>query len=324
MYALGRSIAFPMRQRTRVPGVTIVLIAVTALGGAAPIGTEAQGSTPTFMQVRGVEIHYAESRPARPGEPWLLLLHGFGGNLQTWDDVTPALAADIRVVRLDLKGFGRSGKPRDDNYGPTEQAAIVAELIPRLGNGPVILGGHSYGGGVTLQTVLALRRSGADSLLQGLIFVDAATYPQKSPFFISQLRNPLGRFVVEHFTSRRWRTRLVLEKSYADPAQVTESRVDRYVWPLALPNAEYAFAMTARQIRIPNADAMPDSARTIAVPSLVLWCARDRVVPLENGRRLHQDIRGSQFVVIPDCGHIPQEEQPAAFLAAVRGFLGSL
>ncbi|WP_363184449.1 alpha/beta hydrolase [uncultured Thiocystis sp.] len=60
------------------------------------------------------------------------------------------------------------------------------------------------------------------------------------------------------------------------------------------------------------------------LPSLVITGEQDRAVKLEESQRLARELPGARLVVIPDCGHLPQEEAPAAFLAAVQGFLRRL
>jgi pimeloyl-ACP methyl ester carboxylesterase len=64
--------------------------------------------------------------------------------------------------------------------------------------------------------------------------------------------------------------------------------------------------------------------RKFQVPTLVVWGLGDRLLPVAEGHRLASSIPGAKFVVIPDAGHIPQEEQPEAFSRAVAGFLDGL
>ena len=288
----------------------------------APLRLEA--SETTFVRVRGVAIHYAESRPATEGEPWLLLLHGFGASTESWYDVAPLLAPAIRVVRIDLRGFGLSSKPRDANYSLEEQAAIVIELLPLLGKGPVVIGGHSYGGAVTFITYLRLLSEGREGAVRGLILMDAPTYPQKLPFFISSLRNPFTRFISQNFTSYKWRTRFVLERVFFKKELVDDARVERYARALERDNAEYAIAAVAKQVVPGHVETLPDSLKLFDVPTLIIWGEHDPVVPIENARRLNRDIRGSELVVVPGTGHVPHEELPALTANAMIAFLKRL
>jgi pimeloyl-ACP methyl ester carboxylesterase len=81
----------------------------------------------------------------RPDAPPVVLVHGFGASMRWWDVVTPALARDLRVIRIDLLGHGGSEKPRD-GYSMENQADIVAQAMDRLGVRGAPVAGHSMGG----------------------------------------------------------------------------------------------------------------------------------------------------------------------------------
>ena len=67
------------------------------------------------MNIEGVSLNYSCTGLDRSDHtPVVVLLHGFGASLGTWDDICPTLGRHYPVVRLDLKGFGFSGKPQDD------------------------------------------------------------------------------------------------------------------------------------------------------------------------------------------------------------------
>lgn len=309
----------PRSIHTSRPGRATWLAALLLLAvGRAP-AQAAESSR--FIEARGVSIHYLESRPAIAGEPWLLLIHGFGASTESWHDVVPLLASGVRVVRIDLRGFGRSAMPPDTLYAPTEQAEIVAELLPRLGSGPVFIAGHSYGGAVAFITYLRLRARGRAAEVAGLILMDAATYPQEFPFFIQVLRDPFTRFLAERFTSARWRTRFTLERIVVRRDRIDDARVERYARALRREGAEHAIAQVARQVAPPNAAALADSLRTFDVPTLIVWGERDPVIPVANARRLQADIRGAELVVIRGSGHVPQEEYPEPTAAAMLRFV---
>jgi len=69
-------------------------------------------------------------------------------------------------------------------------------------------------------------------------------------------------------------------------------------------------------------DIEPARIKTLHVPTLILWGALDRLVPPVNAQRFHADIAGSQLVVFPGLGHVPQEEDAITSVTPVRAFLG--
>src|SRR5689334_6045704 len=91
------------------------------------------GSDPDsrFVTVGGLQIHYKRTGTGPP----LLLLHGSGSSLQSWDPVTSALSAVCDVIRLDLPGFGLTGPRPDRDYRVQTYAKTVALLLDTLGIG---------------------------------------------------------------------------------------------------------------------------------------------------------------------------------------------
>ena len=61
--------------------------------------------------------------------------------------------------------------------------------------------------------------------------------------------------------------------------------------------------------------------KTITVPVLVIWGAEDEVVPLKVGKNFERDIPGAKLVILPQCGHVPPEEEPLATRQAIMDFL---
>jgi pimeloyl-ACP methyl ester carboxylesterase len=113
----------------------------------------------------------------------------------------------------------------------------------------------------------------------------------------------------------------MVEKSvrsvYGDPARVTPQLVQRYR-DLAL-RAGNRHALATRMAQ--HNTGREQDIRDLKIPTLILWGARDRLIPPANGDRFAADIQGSQLVVFPELGHVPQEEDPAATVAVVQKFL---
>src|SRR3954468_22479558 len=88
-------------------------------------------------------ISYERSGGSLPARPTVVFLHGFGAAMESWSDIQPAIAAKYPVVRIDLKGFGRSSKPRDEKYSARDQADVVAATLRSLDLRRVVIVGHS-------------------------------------------------------------------------------------------------------------------------------------------------------------------------------------
>ena len=285
--------------------------AIEGRGGAAGI----QPSKSSF-DYRGISINYEEQGRGQP----LILLHGYGASTYSWRHVLPYFSKSYRVIAIDLKGFGLSDKPTDGDYSVLEQSRIVYEFIRvhRLEN--VILAGHSLGGAVSLLTYLMQSDQGAHHISK-LILIDTASYQQDLPLFISILRVPVINELSLFLTSDNFKSRMILRKAFFDRSKITEEMVTTYGANLSLPGASQALIKTAKQMLPSNLEEISERYKSIDIPVLLIWGENDEIVPLEVGRKLAGNIPHSKLVVVPNCGHVPQEECPNQAIEAMESFL---
>ena len=104
--------------------------------------------TERYVHTGKIALNVAESDASLPESPVLVLVHGYGSNWNTWGRVVDKLAEEFKLFAVDLRGMGRSGRY---GKGSSRQTSVddIADLIPRLTDGPVYLIGHSFGGWVT-------------------------------------------------------------------------------------------------------------------------------------------------------------------------------
>jgi pimeloyl-ACP methyl ester carboxylesterase len=263
-----------------------------------------------------VQLHFEEHGSGAP----LLLVHGFGASTFSWRHLVPELAKRHRVLLVDLRGFGESPKPEDDRYSIHEQVRLVIAFIRDHDLRGLILGGHSFGGGVALLTTLALLDD-ERYCPKRLILVDNVAYRQRLPIFMKLLRmrliGPLGTLLPP-----KMQVRFVMEAAYHDDRLIPSEAVTAYSKALRTRGGRHALLQTARHMIPPDIDDLALRYGEIRLPVLILWGAHDEIVPIEVGRRLHEAIPGSSFVVVENCGHIPHEECPPVALRAVLDFLG--
>ncbi len=214
----------------------------------------------------------------------IVLLHGTSDSLHTWGGWTEVLARERRVIRVDLPGFGLTGPVPDGDYRVERYVQFVGALLDKLDMQRCVLGGNSFGIGFRIARVPGLNRLMRSILPRGLIE--------------SSVRN-----------------------TYGDPSRVTPELVDRY-YELTL--REGNRAALAQRFAAGRWAADPSRVREVRQPTLVLWGGRDRLIPLRYGEQFKRDIAGARLVMFPELGHVPQEEDPAATVAAVLQFLGGL
>ena len=216
---------------------------------------------------------------------------------------------------MDLPGFGLTGPNATDDYRIATYASFVIDLLDALAVKKCVLAGNSLGGEIAWHVAIS-----APGRVERLILVDAAGYPLQSqsvPIGFRIARMP-GLNRIMEFTLPRSLVASSVRNVYGDPARVTPELIDRYeVLTLRSGNRR------ALVRRFEQSDFGADAARIAAIrqPTLILWGGRDRLIPVDNGRRFARDIAGSRLVIFDDLGHVPHEEDAARTVAAVRDFL---
>ena len=260
---------------------------------------------------------------AGAGGPTVVLVHGFGAYGFFWRKWNPALTARHRVHTVDLMGFGRAPTPPRGDYSPVAQASRVAAFVRRVeGEGPAVLIGHSLGAGIVLLAALDLVQS--ETPVAGVVIVSGAVYSQPLPPYLSLGRRRLLGELFLLCTPPRHVLRRGIQGIVGDPATVDAEQVEGYRRPLRNFERRRVILRAVRQIDVDEALRLGPRLRELELPTLLIWGEEDRVVLLENGRRLAGDLPRANLVTLPGVGHLPPEEAPQRSVAPVLDFLGSL
>jgi pimeloyl-ACP methyl ester carboxylesterase len=295
---------------------------VPALEGVVPPEQLADPDS-LFVDIDGVTVHYKE---AGQGDTALLLLHGFASSTYSWREVMAPLAEDARVVAFDRPAFGLTERPMPGDfpngvnpYTADAQADLTIGLMDELGIEQAVLVGNSAGG--TIATYAALRHP---ERVKALVLVDPAIYSGGgSPSWVRPLLTTpqarrIGPVLVRNI--RDWGYQFG-QSAWHDPSRFTDEIWAEYSKPLRAENWDRALWELTQASRPLNLD---QRLAELGVPVLVITGDDDRIVPTEQSIRLAGEIPGAELAVLPNCGHVPQEECPAAFLAAAESFLAQL
>jgi pimeloyl-ACP methyl ester carboxylesterase len=286
---------------------------------------ESQGFSGSVNEVEAerITLHGNHVSFLRAGQgPPLLLLHGIAGSYETWAPLIPALTDEFTVIAPDMLGHGSSAKPRGD-YSLGAYAAGARDLLLALGHESATVVGHSLGGGVAMQFAyqfpthtdrLGLVSSGGlgDEVS---IFLRAATLPG------SELVLPLITKAWVTGTGRRiagWLDAIGLTPG----PDITE--IARGYASLADPEARAAFLCTARSVidhRGQRVSARDRLYLADAVPTLIVWGERDRIIPVAHGHWAAEAMPGSRFKVFEDAGHFPHLDRPLPFARELTKFV---
>lgn len=252
----------------------------------------------------------------------IVFLHGFAAALTTWDDIRGFFPLDrFCLYFLDLKGFGRSSRPRDGAYGPTDQAAVVTAFLADRGLRQAVLVGHSLGGGIALITCLQSQWAGRGGVIGGLVLIDSAAYLRKQPPVFRLLRIPLLGPAILHLLPVSLMVRYVLYRIYHDRKTATPARIARYTEIYDDGESARVLVDSVRQLIPEDYSRIAGSYPEITVPVQIVWGRNDPIIPLADGIRLHREIPGSRLSVIDACGHNPHEEEPEQTYAVIADFL---
>jgi len=269
-----------------------------------------------FVSVDGIQVHY---KMGGEGEPALVLLHGFASNLFSWREALPILAQDHHVIAYDRPAFGLTGRPMtwqgENPYGAEYQVKLLVRLMDQLGIQKAVLVGNSAGGAIAMSAALHYPER-----VQALVLVDPAVYHGGSPrwrrllFDTPQMRH-LGPLLARRIQA--W-GRKFGEMAWHDPSKLTDAIWAGYTKPLQAENWDRAlwyFTAADQDLNLPS------QLERLQLPVLVISGDDDRVVPTDESIRLASELPQAELVVVPACGHAPQEECPQAFLEAVQDFL---
>jgi len=253
----------------------------------------------TAATASGLRVNYDVT-----GEgPAVVLLHGWGGCIASMGPIREALKTSCTVVSIDLPGFGESKAP-DDVWGSARYASCVGEMLVAAGfpQATCVIG-HSFGGKVA-----------AYLALQHIVRVDALVL----------VGTPGARLPLSEETQRRIaKARRGKRIAAMLPGPIRRSIEARYA---KLGSEDYRNATGVMRdilVKTVNEDIREDLAG-IAVPTLLVFGAKDTATPVEIGRIMESKIKGSGLVVMERSGHFPYLDEAAAFNAVARSFLSSI
>ena len=250
---------------------------------------EAQYAAPPseFRQVAGVRLHLRDTGPK--DAPAVVLLHGFGASLHTWEDWARLLSADRRVIRFDLPGFGLTGPDPTGDYTDARSVAVLSALMDELGIPRASVVGSSMGGRIAW-FFAATEPERVDKLV--LMAPDG--FAGHGREYGAAPKVPAVLRLLPYVLPPRL-LRASLAPAYGDPAVLTEEVFARYRDMLLAPGVRQHI--------------------------LLVWGEKDAMIPFRNATDYAEALPESAVVSFPDLGHVPHEEAPARSLEPVRAFL---
>jgi len=265
---------------------------------------------------------FSEDQPSTlDNAPTLVLIHGAGSSLQTWDEWTRLLKPHVRIVRFDLPGLGLSSSPSSGDFTDPTEIRRIEEYLKIKKIDRFILAGHDLGARLAwnyanahpqqvshlvLLSPLALAREGFETRnAQTSISTHELL---EMPFYASVMR----------FTLPKWAVKGWLEGAYADPILIPEQTLSRYHDMLLAPGVRMNLLERLAQSKTLD---LEQQLQNIHAPSLLLWGQDDPITPVNQLAFYEKMIPQLKTVVFKNTGHIIQEENAPDSAQAVLNFL---
>jgi pimeloyl-ACP methyl ester carboxylesterase len=274
-----------------------------------------------FVPAAGTSVYSQEFNPGGT-RGTVLLVHGTGAWSGTWFSLLPALTqAGYRVIAIDLPPFGYSDKNTATDFSRAAQAERMLAVLDARHVDQVVLVGHSFGGGPSLE--FALRHP---ERLRRLVLVDGALGlgappPDPASAACQVLGNsPLRRTLLAGTASNPWFAGTLLRNFVARKEAVTPARLAEYLRPQSVRGYSAGLGAWAHAFAcVPERGLSMDPAQVAKLqpPLVLLWGKADTVTPLAQARNLQTLVPNSQLRVLPGLGHIPHIEDAPAFERAL-------
>lgn len=292
-----------------ITGVFLGVAALTAFDVAFPqqaaknalsLQRAISGLTLKQAQIPGFDIPYLEGGPA-DGEP-LVLVHGIGADKDHFDRVAMLLTPTMRVISLDLPGFGDASKPADADYGIAQQVERLDQFLTALGIRKAHIGGNSMGGWIT-----ATYAATYPSKVSSLWLIDAAGVGGGKPSDVRTAYADRGEYLLFSKTPEDLErvAGIVMSKPPFLPYSVKYVTAHR-----AVANYDLHTRIFRDLVKAAPQTTLEPKVKGLAIPTLITWGAEDRATDVSGAKILQQLMPQSEVHILDGIGHLPQLEAP--------------
>ena len=263
-----------------------------------------------FIEVKGLKIHYRDQGKGYP----IVLIHGTGASLHTWDEWTEELIKNYRVIRLDLPAYGLTGQDPEKRYSSLDYVNLLDAFLDQLGVKEFHLGGNSLGGLVSW-----LYASYHDQKVNKLLLLNPSGFPfDSTPMVIKLAKIPILNLFIRYITPKSFVKKNLKEVYYNDDL-ITNKTIDRYYDLTLFEGNRDAFIDRSLIER----EDYTNRLSLIQSPALVIWGENDEWIPVEDSEKFKAHLNNIKVVIMPKTGHIPMEERPKESVATALDFLSN-
>lgn len=260
--------------------------------------------------VAKAKLHVRDS--GRKDALTLILLHGFGASLHTWEPWALALSGEFRVVRFDLPGSGLSPPDPTGDHSDARSMQLLSALMDKLDVKRATLIGNSMGGRIAWSFAARFPER-----VHKLVLISPDGFASPGFEYGKKPEVPTMAKLMRYALPKPLLT-MSLKPAYADPKVMTDALATRYHDLMLAPGARDAMIARMEQVVLTEPTQWLEK---IQAPTLLLWGEEDAMIPFANSAEYLKAIPDAKLVSLPGIGHLPHEEDPVRSLVPLRAFL---
>jgi pimeloyl-ACP methyl ester carboxylesterase len=259
------------------------------------------------VKVADIMVSYTDT--GKHKTPTLVFIHGFPFNKAMWEGQSRALADTCRVIAFDLRGHGETDAGRE-NISINGFSRDLIGFMDALELQEVMLCGLSMGGYIALNAISRHpERFSALILSDTQCIADSPEGKKKRMLAIEKIKKQgVDTYADESLANLFSRTSLASQNSYVESIKEMIRGTSRHT-------------LCDTLLALANREETCSSLSSILVPTLILVGEEDKITPPSAAEFMHKRIKGSELVVIPGSGHLPNLENPSVFNTKLREFV---
>lgn len=295
----------------------IIIGAIALVKGPIPLETLKEKYTDENSQwtdINGLQVHYKIEGEGQP----IVLIHGTGASLQTFDKWTQLLKDEYQVIRMDIPAFGLTGPNAENDYTIEAYVQFIKDFTKKLNIKDFVLGGNSLGGEIAWKYAYYHPED-----VKGLVLLNPAGSPVRKfnlPFFsaFNLARVPVISSLFGHIDPKITVEKTV-KQAYEKDELVTPEMVQMYYDMSMRDGNRAAFVKRIQQI---EADSILDPKK-VETPTLIIWGKQDAILLIEQFEGF-KEMKNMKSIIYDGVGHTPQDEVAEESAAATIQFIESL
>jgi pimeloyl-ACP methyl ester carboxylesterase len=257
-----------------------------------------------------MNVHYRDEGKGQV----IVLLHGTGASLHTWDKWTEELKKNFRVIRLDLPAYGLTGPHPENKYSLPDYSNFLNSFVDSIGVDNFILSGNSLGGAIAWYYTTEYQNK-----VKLLSLLDPGGFYNKdkqSPLVFRLARAP-GINKILRYVTPRFFIKNTLKEVYYDKTKLTDKKIDTYRDLILRENNRESFINRTNSSPVDYTQRL----KSIVIPAQIIWGNEDEWISVDNAKLFSEALPNNRVDIMKETGHLPMEERPYESLELFLNFI---